>query len=310
MNLIPSALPLLASCLVLGLLVACVRGWRAPRSGVLEVSPRYRALFRQHGLIEPEHFLALPGKTPHIVSGHPDRNVARVQFGSGPRRWVAFLKREHRVSRSAQLANALAGFGFVSRSVREARTLQALQREGICGPEWLAAGEDGQGRAFLLVREVVGAELRSVLRDEQAPARRRRIAHNLGVTLARLHSAGFRHPDLYANHLFVEPREGSIHVLDWQRATVDASARLGGPSARPGGPACDPGRDADHAARTSALPASLLAPRPSTGPHSGASSRASRTMPGACWREGTSGKSGRSRCSRKHGFAWMARPCA
>ncbi|HEY7425189.1 MAG TPA: lipopolysaccharide kinase InaA family protein, partial [Gemmataceae bacterium] len=220
MNPFPSVLPLLAaSCLVLGLLVVCVRRRRTSRKrGRLEIAPRYRSFFRHLGLLDAEHFLNLPGETPHIVSGHPDRHVVRIPFGMGPRRWIAFLKREHHVTWRTRLGNALAGFGFLSRSLRETRTLQALQREGIPGPEWLAAGEDSAGRAFLLVREAAGVELRAVLRDERNSGRRRRIARHLGSTLARMHAAGFRHPDLYANHLFIDPADDSIHVLDWQRA--------------------------------------------------------------------------------------------
>ncbi|HWG44234.1 MAG TPA: lipopolysaccharide kinase InaA family protein [Gemmataceae bacterium] len=222
MNPFLSALAVLtASCLILGLRTAYVRGRRSARKrGFLEVSPCHRSFFRQLGLTEARHFLALTGEKPHIVSGHPDRHVARVQIGEGSRRWIAYLKREHRVTWRTRLSNALAGFGLVSRSLREARTLQTLQREGIHAPEWLAAGEDGQGRAFLLVREVTGVELRGVLQTEKDPRRRRRIARQVGVTLARLHTAGFRHPDLYANHLFIEAKDDSIHVLDWQRSRL------------------------------------------------------------------------------------------
>ncbi len=165
MNAIPFASLLLgASGLVLGLLAASLRPRRTPRKpGFLEISPRYRAFFRERGWTDPEHFLALPGDTPHIVSGHPDRHVARVSFGVNSPFALAFLKREHRVTWKVRLINALAGFGWVSRSLREARTLQALQREGIPGPEWLAAGEDSRGRAFLLVRELPGVELRAFL---------------------------------------------------------------------------------------------------------------------------------------------------
>ncbi len=225
MNSFLTALSLLsATGLVLGVRAAYVRFRRPLRQrGFIEVSPRHRSFFRQHGLTDAEHFLALPGETPHIVSGHPDRHVALVQLGEGSQRWIAFLKREHRVTWLTRLNNALAGFGLLSRSLREARTLQALHREGIRGPEWLAAGEDGRGRAFLLVREVPGVELRGVLHTEKNPRRRRRIAHHLGVTLARLHSAGFRHPDLYANHLFIESCDDSIHVLDWQRSRLKRS---------------------------------------------------------------------------------------
>ncbi|MHB1422970.1 MAG: lipopolysaccharide kinase InaA family protein, partial [Gemmataceae bacterium] len=213
------ALPLLATtCLVVGLLVVRIRSRR--NQAFLEISPRYRAFFRQQDVTETAHFLDLPGATPHIVSGHPDRNVARITFGAGDRQWNAFLKREHRVSWWARVSNVVAGFGLVSRSVREARTLQALEREGLPGPEWLATGEDGQGRAFLLVREAPGMELRAVLGAEMEPRRRRRLALQLGALLARLHAAGFRHPDLYANHLFVDRGNDLIHLLDWQRACL------------------------------------------------------------------------------------------
>lgn len=217
-------LSLLASGLLLGLLVVRVRTRRpAWTRRLLVVSPRYRSFFRARGLSRVEDFLNLPGQTPHIVSGHPDRHVVRISFEDGSERWTAFLKREHRVGRRTRLGNALAGCGFVSRSLREARMLQALQREGLPGPEWLAAGEDDEGRAFLLVRETPGAELRSVLQSERQPARRRRLARNLGALLGRLHACGFHHPDLYANHLLVDPQTGAIHLLDWQRARLRRS---------------------------------------------------------------------------------------
>jgi tRNA A-37 threonylcarbamoyl transferase component Bud32 len=211
------ALTLLATT---GLLLTrlAVRVRSRPRTGFIEIAPSYRSFFRQLGVTEAAHFLALPGATPHIVSGHPDRHVARITFGSGGEQWSAFLKCEHRVSWRNRLSNALASFGLLSRSLREARTLQALQREGLPAPEWLAAGEDGQGRAFLLVREAPGKELRFVLTAEKERGRRRRIARMLGAALARLHTAGFRHPDLYGNHVFVDCDQRSSHLLDWPRA--------------------------------------------------------------------------------------------
>jgi heptose I phosphotransferase len=208
---------LAASCLVLGMLG--MRRRANGKRGFVEIAPGYRSFFRQIGVTEAAHFLDLPGPTPHIVSGHPDRNVARVTIQEGEKVWVAYLKREHRVRWRTRLGNALAGFGFLSRSLREARTLQMLQREGLPGPEWLAAGEDGVGRAFLLVREIEGSELRTALCGE--PSRtRRRIARKLGATLARLHTAGFRHQDLYANHVFIHLPQATVHLLDWQRARL------------------------------------------------------------------------------------------
>jgi tRNA A-37 threonylcarbamoyl transferase component Bud32 len=219
MTAITSALIVLAAtCVVVRMLLVRVRPRRS--KGLLEISPRSRWFFRQLGVTEVADFLALPGETPHIISGHPDRNVARITFTADGEQWSAFLKHEHRVRWRTRAANAVAGFGWLSRSLREARMLQALQREGLPGPEWLAAGEDGQGRAFLLVREVPGMELRVVLAAEKEPRRRRHMARRLGATLARLHAAGFYHPDLYAHHLFLDPATGSIRLLDWQRACL------------------------------------------------------------------------------------------
>jgi hypothetical protein len=91
----------------------------------VEINPRYRAFLEGHGLVSAAQFLALPGA---LFCGHPDRNVARTLIGTGPEALPAYLKREHAVLWRTRLANAWAGFGFVSRSTREARLLQALHR--------------------------------------------------------------------------------------------------------------------------------------------------------------------------------------
>jgi len=184
---------------------------------VVEINPVYRFALDRHGLRDAEHFLALEGV---IVSGHPDRHVARVTLGTGPTAVAAFLKREHRVRWRDRLANACARYGFVTRSRREAVILRELRRAGIGCPEWIAAGEDRQGRAFLLVRELEdAAELRHFLhsRQDATAAERRRFARRLGQALARVHNAGFDHPDLYAKHVLVHAGGEEIAFLDWQR---------------------------------------------------------------------------------------------
>jgi tRNA A-37 threonylcarbamoyl transferase component Bud32 len=97
--------------------------------------------------------------------------------------------------------------------------LQAAHAVGIGCPEWIAAGEDNHGRAFLLLRGVEGAvDLRTFLKEHCPTSRERRdFARRLGIALARLH-AGFRHPDLYAKHVLVRPADATIHFLDWLRA--------------------------------------------------------------------------------------------
>jgi heptose I phosphotransferase len=200
-------------CLLAGAALAWWGSGRR-RRGWVAVRPAYRGLFRRLGLTDAERFLELPAV---IVGGHPDRNVSVVKLGPDGLR--AYLKREHRVPWACRLANALAGFGFASRSLREARCLQALRHEGIGCPEWMAVGEDGRGRAFLLLRAAEGTvELRAYLQGRPPARDRLRLAQRLGAALARMHRAGFLHPDLYAKHVLVEPGGRSAVFLDWQRS--------------------------------------------------------------------------------------------
>jgi tRNA A-37 threonylcarbamoyl transferase component Bud32 len=200
----------------------------------MDVNPKFQALLTHTGLIRPEDVLDLPGV---IVSGHPGRNVARIALGSPRHRLRAFLKREYMVRWQDRVANALAGFGLVSRSRREALVLRAVADAGGGGPEWLACGEDDHGRAFLLTAEAGrSVDLRVYLREVRRPrpdaaSERRRLARDLGENLARLHRAGFHHRGLYAKHVLIDPATGDVTFLDWQRARLrrgaaDWAARL------------------------------------------------------------------------------------
>jgi tRNA A-37 threonylcarbamoyl transferase component Bud32 len=184
----------------------------------VEINARYQSFLEQWGLTNADQFLALPAL---VVGGHPDRHVTQVVLGKGPGAIRAYMKREHHVSWKERLANAWAGFGLASRSFREYQVLQALRRANIACPDPLASGEDREGRAFLLVREVTGAvDLRVFLGDRigDKPLERRRFVRLLGETLARIHDAGFDHPDLYSKHLLVNPENGLIRFVDWQRS--------------------------------------------------------------------------------------------
>jgi len=183
----------------------------------LRVNPRYRGQLERHGLTSARSLLSLPAV---IISGHPDRNVSRVLLGTGSDALPAFLKREHRVRWKQRLANFFDGFGLVSLSHREAIALRQLRRAGIECPNWIAVGADGQGRAFLLVEELAGyVELRRFLADATLSLReRRRLARNIGESVAHLHNAGFVHADLYAKHFLIDPRDFRLSILDWQRS--------------------------------------------------------------------------------------------
>jgi tRNA A-37 threonylcarbamoyl transferase component Bud32 len=170
----------------------------------------------RRALTDPRALLDLPGE---IVGGHPDRHVVRVVLGTGRGRIVAYLKREHRVPIRERVANACAGFGLVSNSVREARTLEQLRAAGVAAPRVLAYGEC-DGRAFVLVRALRGyGELREFLRADVRPDwQRRLLARRLGRLLARVHAAGFDMPDLLCKHVMIHRRTLRPALIDWARS--------------------------------------------------------------------------------------------
>jgi tRNA A-37 threonylcarbamoyl transferase component Bud32 len=190
--------------------------FRIPHSRIV-FHPRYERFLRRCGVTTAEAALELRGE---IVCGHPDRHVARVELGDGPSRRVVYLKREHVVGLRTRLRSRLAGFGWVSRGEREAVTLRRLEAAGLPGPQWLAYGEDGAGRAFLIVDELAGmSDLRAVLGDTGlSPDERRRLAGRAGRAVADLHAAGFGTPELAAKHLFANPSTGDVSLVDWQSA--------------------------------------------------------------------------------------------
>jgi tRNA A-37 threonylcarbamoyl transferase component Bud32 len=197
-------------------LVSVARSLRS--RGFVQVNPGYRERLAAWGLQSPADFLDHPGE---IVSGHPDRHVMRVRLGDCKNHLNAYLKREHRVPWKDRWASLRDGFGFSSVSCREAATLRLLEAHGIPAPDWIAAGEDGRGRAFLLLKAIEGtADLRlHLLKKTHYPARLRRgFARDLGQMLARMHDAGIEYPDLYAKHILVEDRTAAVTFLDWQRS--------------------------------------------------------------------------------------------
>jgi tRNA A-37 threonylcarbamoyl transferase component Bud32 len=180
----------------------------------VEVNPVYADLFRRHGVTTTDEFLAWPGV---IMGGHADRLSVQVETGDGTR---FYLKKEHYVPWRDWLASAWAGFGWVSKSVREGRLLQEARQAGIGCPEVAAVGETG-GRAFLLLRAAEGLiDLRAVLARSLSRLHRRALAHALGRTLAQLHMGGFAHPDLYAKHILAgyDGERYRFCLLDWARA--------------------------------------------------------------------------------------------
>ena len=214
--------------------------------GFLVVHPAHRTWLAGCGIRSAADVIDLPGE---VVCGHPDRHVVRVELATPTGRRVVYLKREHVVGWRVGLRNARAGYGWVSRAGREAACLQELERLGLPSPQFLAHGEDGHGRAFLLVDGLTEAtELREFLRTSgRSPAERRELSIRLGRTVAELHDAGFETPDLSAKHVFVRPGNLEPTLIDWQsarrrrvvpvaarvRALATLTASLAGPLAGP-----------------------------------------------------------------------------
>src|SRR6266849_1116136 len=97
--------------------------------------------------------------------------------------------------------------------------LQALRAAGIGCPEVVALGEDGR-HAFVLTRdESAMTELRSLVPSLTCDEQRQQLAVTLGRELARMHDAGFDHPDLFAKHILATHDDAGFHfcILDWQR---------------------------------------------------------------------------------------------
>ena len=194
--------------------------------GRVEIAPVFAAGFAALGLDTAAGFLDLPGE---VVSGHPDRHVVRVQL---PGFATAFyLKRQHAVGWRERLRNRHAGFGWSSRCEREAAILKQLAAAGLPCPRWAAFGTDDRGRAFLLIEEASGTDLRRVLSDTALSLEdRRQLAVRLGRLIALLHAGSFTTPDLTAKHILVSEETGEITFIDWQSArrmlVIPAADRL------------------------------------------------------------------------------------
>ena len=180
--------------------------------GQLIIPNRHRRLFDSIEGLTASAIFNLPGA---IVSGHPRRHVMRFQFADVS----CFLKKEHHVPRMDRWKNAVAGFGCVSNSVREAITLHRVAQLGMRVPDWLAAGETKTGQAFLLVRSLDNCiSLRDFMERRLSLNEReiRATITELAYLVAHMHNLGISNPDLVAKHIFLEAGQKPA-IIDWAR---------------------------------------------------------------------------------------------
>jgi len=93
-----------------------------------------------------------------------------------------------------RLLSACAGFGFVSKSRRDAACCSLLPSRIPCA-DWIAVANIRRQSLSVAARDGGTTDLRIHLRDvlRNQPRRRRRFALRLGDALARLHNTGFDH---------------------------------------------------------------------------------------------------------------------
>ena len=179
-----------------------------------EIMPGYETQFRDWD--DSARFL---GWTGILVNHHRRRQVEEVSLEIEPdaqarNDFVAlacasgsegrfFLKKAFSVTWHERFLNAWHGFGWCATAVREAAILIAAKRAGLACPEVAAFGEHGRSAFVLLRGETELVELRALLPTIKADAERSRLAEALGHELARLHDAGFEHPDPFAKHVLV-----------------------------------------------------------------------------------------------------------
>jgi tRNA A-37 threonylcarbamoyl transferase component Bud32 len=193
----------------------------------VETLPRFASLFRHARWDNAASFL---GWTGILVNRHRHRQVEEVSFAyqpAGQARDSAeslacpagfYLKKEFAVTWRDRLRNAWDGFGWCATAVREGAMLQALREAGVGCPEVAALGEDGRQAFVLTLAEPHMTELRSLLPTLDRDSRNR-LADALGRELAKMHDAGFDHPDLFAKHILAGRFGAAFRfcILDWQR---------------------------------------------------------------------------------------------
>lgn len=110
----------------------------------------------------------------------------------------------------------------VSSARREWRALERLHAAGQPVPRPLAWGRLADGDEIVVTRWRSGMSLDRALVGA-SPERRRELISALADAIERLHGAGFRHGDLHAGNILIEPP--AVTFLDLQRAHRSTRAR-------------------------------------------------------------------------------------
>lgn len=151
---------------------------------------------------------------PHVPAGAPNRlrHVLRIDAGTG----TYYLKTFTRTSWRNRFAFATTAPRARDDAERELLMTQALRAAGHQAPRPIACGRRGAA-SYYLCAALPGRSLRDRLRGGVDGALLRAVATHCGRVLA----AGFRLPDLSAEHVFVDDHE-ELHLLDLHNGRIAA----------------------------------------------------------------------------------------
>lgn len=151
-------------------------------------------------------------------AGPPNRLRHVVQIDVGGRRY--YLKCFSRTQWKNRFRFATSAPRAVDDADRERRVTDALRSAGFRAPRPVAYGRDGAA-SYYLCAELPGAPLAAHIADGTLEHLAfDRAARHCG----RLLAAGFRLPDLSADHVFVDD-DGDVHVLDLHNGGVGGVGR-------------------------------------------------------------------------------------
>lgn len=191
----------------------------------LDIRREYTGILEDAGLADFDGVWAFCGGRE--VTRHRDRSVVEIELTHAGETRRFYLKRLSRAHLKRLIEEMLAFEWPLSKCRREWESAEALSGTGVSAAPMAAMGERRLGpfplESFLVVEAAYGAETLDVFLVGPAAPRthheRTAFIAALSHSLARMHSAGLFHRDLYAKHIFVR-REGGkfvINIIDLQR---------------------------------------------------------------------------------------------
>ena len=199
----------------------------------LVIDPAVEPLLRANGLGDFESWF----------TWNTGERLSKAKLPSWRQRWRIALRDEQGETHTfdlkrfvnppfrERLRRRLEGSSRLSTAGMEAQNARELREAGVSATRVAACGEQMQGgrelRSFILLAEVPGEslekwvprELPPVQRETDPQLRRARL-DALARLIARLHTAGFVHRDLYLSHVFInvndEP-DNTYTLIDLQR---------------------------------------------------------------------------------------------